>query len=72
MTKNYTRISLKEREEVYKFHLEKKSLFCCTIMAILIIEFFILTMNLLEENVMLTALNLSGVIAKEDWQSLMD
>jgi len=72
MTKNYTRISLKERKEVYKLHLEKKSLFCCTIMAILIIEFFILTMNLLEENVMLTALNPSGVIAKEDWQSLMD
>ena len=26
MAKNYTRISLKEREEIYKFHLEKKSL----------------------------------------------
>ena len=26
MTKNYTRISLKEREIIYKFHLEKKSL----------------------------------------------
>jgi len=26
MIKNYTRISLKEREIIYKFHLEKKSL----------------------------------------------
>jgi hypothetical protein len=40
-------------------------------MAILIIEFFIQKMNLLEAKIMLMAYNLFGVIQREDWQNLI-